>query len=438
MNQPQRKFLISTIYVGLLLFSSSLLALEFEPGIGGGLGYSDNIRLTSDNEEDDLIAVGYVGARLEHDSGPIQADASAALNHVRYTKDTFPDQRYFNLRATADWEMVENRIDWRVQNYYRQIPIETIDSNTPVNIQDTNSFIFGADFTFLVSGRQTFSLRPEYRNFYYESSLTDNQQYALMANWNYQMYRLTSVGLSTSVRTLVYEDPGAVDVTFTNLYFVASVDRARSDITVNLGYNGVKRENGQLTSEPAGSLNWQVNLTNRSHIRTFFSTGLNDTSSATYYAVVDPGVGNPNIIQESTDVIRNTGVTLGYHRTDRTLGSSITGELRELTYSESPNDRRIKLVNASLSYPVSALLSTELFARFRNTELTDTNIKQQRYFVGVNFAYQISRNLRSQFDLVYLDEESNDFTLDYSAWNGYVNLVYGFGRTLRPGRLSGF
>ncbi len=86
------------------------LALEFEPGIGGGLGYTDNIRLTSDNQEDELIAVGYVGARLEHDSGPIQADALASLNHVRYTKDTFPDQRYFNLRATADWEMVENRI----------------------------------------------------------------------------------------------------------------------------------------------------------------------------------------------------------------------------------------------------------------------------------------------------------------------------------------
>ncbi len=70
------------------------------------------------------------------------------------------------------------------------------------------------------------------------------------------------------------------DVTFTNFYFVVSVDRARSDITVNLGYNGVKRENGQHTSEPAGNLNWLVNLTNRSMFVLIFQRVYYDTSSA--------------------------------------------------------------------------------------------------------------------------------------------------------------
>ncbi len=103
------------------------------------------------------------------------------------------------------------------------------------------------------------------------------------------------------------------------------------------------------------------------------------------YAAIDPGVGDPNNMQVTTDVIRNTGMTLGYHRADGTLGSSITGELRELTYSESPDDRRIKQLNASLSYPITALLSGGLFARFRNTDLTDTNITQKRYAVRCKY-----------------------------------------------------
>lgn len=438
MYQSQLKFLMSTVYVGLLLFCSKTSALEFEPGIGGAIGYTDNIRLANDNPEDELIAVGYLGGRLQHDTGPVQADATASLNHLRYTKDTFADQRYFNLTATVDWEMVENQFDWFLQNYYGQRTINTVDLNTPNNIQDSNIFTLGANINYPVSDRQAFALRPEYRNFYYESSQADNQQYSLTASWNNQMYRLTNIGLSASLRAVDYEQPDIVDASFGSLYFVVTANRARSDLTFNIGYNGVRRDNGQKTSEPAGNLNWLINLTSLSSLRAFISTGLTDTSSANLYAVVDPGVGDPNNVQVTTDVIRNTGMSLGYYRVDRTLESSITGELRELNYSESLNDRRIKQLNASLNYPLTALLSGGLNARFRNTDLTDTDITQKRYAAGANITYQLSRSLRSQFDLFYRHEITSDLTRDYSAWSVYVNLVYGFGGPARPSGLVGF
>ena len=62
------------------------------------------------------------------------------------------------------------------------------------------------------------------------------------------MYRLTNVGLSASFRAVDYEEPDFVDATFGSLYFVVTANRARSDLTFNIGYNGVRRDNGQKTS----------------------------------------------------------------------------------------------------------------------------------------------------------------------------------------------
>ena len=79
----------SIVFVGLLFSNCYALALEFEPGVGIGLEYTDNARLTPDNQVDDLIAVGYLGATLKETEGPLTADITASLNHHRYTKDSY-------------------------------------------------------------------------------------------------------------------------------------------------------------------------------------------------------------------------------------------------------------------------------------------------------------------------------------------------------------
>jgi hypothetical protein len=415
-----------------MLFSFKISALEFKPGVGVGLEYTDNATLTAENQLDDLIALGYIGARLEEIEGPVTAGITATLNHQRYTKDTFEDQRYFNLAATAGWEMITSRFDWLLRNYYSQRPINSTDPNTPDNIQDTNAFTFGANIVFPISARQTFTLLPEYRNFYYEIQLTDNQQYALLASWNYEMNKLTNVGWNASVRTVKYDELVIQDVTFGSIFFALSSLRARSDINTNLGTTYVERENGQSTEEFAGNLSWLVNLTSRSRMRTYIATDLTDSSEGALNATVDPEVGDPNNIQITTDVIRYQVISLGYYRQDGTLDSSLTGELSKLNYSESPNDRRIWNVNAELNYPITALLSSGFYARHNNTDYIDTNRIDNDFTIGGGIRYHLSRNLHSRFDLKYRNRDSTLDSANFDEWSVYASLTYGFGEPLRP------
>ena len=432
------KVVKSFVITGLLLCNFRAFSLEFLPGVGVGLEYTDNVRLTAEEPVDDLIAVGYVGARLEETDGPVRADITASLNHQHYTKDTFADQRRFNLGATANWEMIKQRFDWFLRNIYRQRPINSTDPNTPDNIQDSNFFTFGANMILPISGRQTFTLRPEYRNFYYEVQRTDNQQYSLFASWDYLLNPITTIGVNGSVRAVDYTEPAIDDVLFSSVFFAVSSQRARSSLKTNLGATGVERDNGQSTEEFAGNLNWVLNLTDRSRFRTFMSTDLTDSSRGALNAVVDPDTGDPNDIQITTDVIRIQVLSLGYSREDGTLKSNLTGQVRLLNYSESPNDRRIRSLNAALNYPVTALLSSSFYARYGHTEFIDTLRTDNNYTIGGGVKYQLSRKLNSSFDLKYRNRDSTLETRSFDEWSAYVSLVYGFGQPLRPTRTGSF
>ena len=424
--------------IGLLSCVYELSALEFKPGVGVGLELTDNATLEPTNVQEDLIVIGYLGASLLQEEGPFLADITASLNHHRYTKDSFEDQRYFNLGATADWAMINNRFNWLIRNYYTQRPINTTEPNTPDNIQDTNALTLGANIIFPISARQTFTLLPEYRNFYYEIQLTDNQQYSLLASWSYELSNLTSVGWNASVRTVDYKEPLIDDVSFTSIFFSFSSLRARSDVRGNIGSTYVNRSNGQSTAEFAGDLNWLVNLSSRSRVRTFIATDLTDSSTGELMATVDPEVGDPNNIQITTDVIRNQVISLGYHRLDGVLESGLTAEFRQLNYSESPNDRRVFSVNALVNYPLTALLRSELYANYSNSDYIDIDRVDDDSSAGGRLRYQLSRSFHSVVDLRYRNRDSTLESNNFSEWSVYASLTYGFGEPLRPSRSGGF
>ena len=95
MNFGRRKNTVTFIAAGLFFFSPGVFAVLFEPGVGLGVEYTDNATLVNEDKVNDLITVGYVGARLSENEGALKYDATASSNNTSYTQDTFPDQRYF-------------------------------------------------------------------------------------------------------------------------------------------------------------------------------------------------------------------------------------------------------------------------------------------------------------------------------------------------------
>jgi len=320
-----------------------------------------------------------------------------------------------------------------------QRPIDSLDPDTPDNTQDTNVFTFGPEIRFPLSGRQTITLSPSYRNFYYEEEDTDNQQFSMNAGWFYQMYRLTRVGLDGGVTRVDYDDEQRnPNYTISNIHLVVAGRRARSEFDFNLGATNINRDEFESQNGFTGSLSWLLTLTGHSRLRSHIASELTDTNNGLLNASVSPEDGDFSNEQISGDVLRNNTVRLEYLRQDATLNSRLWGELRDLDYKESPDDREVQEVGVALDYSVTALLSSGLSLRYNRTKESDEDRTDHRYEVSGNIGYRLSPKLTSKLDLRYRKRDSTEDIDEYSEMSAFVSLVYGFGQVSRPGRSGGF
>ena len=447
MHQIKTCRLRLAVLVSLLAGHSLVSALEVEPGVGAGLLYTDNARLAPDNEEDDLVVVGYVGANITEEGGPLRINASAEVIHLNYTDNTFSDKTYPSLRATAGWEQIKGHLDWNVQNFFTQQTVDSVDGVTPDNIQNTNVFTFGPAIILPISARQRITVTPEFRDFYYEDFGDDNQQYALSANWLYRLYRTMGIGLDGGVTRVDYKSGGeaqesggeAQDYTRTNVHVGVSGSRARSTYSVNLGRTRIDREESSSEGGFTGDLDLSYRLTGHSSARAYLASEITDTSNILLNSETNPENGGFSNVQTSNDVLRDSIMRLTYSYEGATINSHFYGELRDLDYKESQDDRDIREVGADLSYSVTQLLTTGILGTYTRVKRTDIGSRDTRYSITGRLGYNLSRKLKANFDVRYQDQSSNsDLVSEYSEFSTFVSLVYGFARVSRPESRSRF
>lgn len=443
MNFGRQKHVATTALLWLSCFSQTVSAVLFDPGVGVGVEYTDNAKLSNGNEVSDVIVTSFAGAQLLEDEGALVYDVTALFDLQRYTQKSFTDQQYLTLGATADWAMMNENLNWFLRDKFTQRTVNSLNANTPGNIQDTNTFIFGADIGHRLSARQFFTLVPMFRQYYYEVQSTDNKQYSLAANWTYQMYRLTNVGLVFNVRKINYTEKNILGETivgtkFTNLAFIINGQRQRSTFTANLGATNVKRDNGEGNTGFTGYFKWLLNVSSRSTLNTLISTNITDTSRAAVNLGDNPANGGANDIQVTTDVIRNSIFNLAYIREDTTVRSQIAVRYRKVEYSEAPLNQEVQGANLQIGYPVTPLLTSDGYVNYNRSKRIDTNRIDETYTVGGNLKYDFSRLLHGVLDIKYRTKESTYFVENYNELSVFASLVYGFGKVGRATRTGGF
>jgi len=419
--------------LSILVVSPLASALEVEPYVGAGIMFTDNARLTENNEDSDQILNGVVGARITESDGPLRANADTSLSYENYLENTYGDKYWFNLNATAGWEMIRDRVDWGLRNYFTQTQINNLDSETPSNTENTNVFSIGPNITLPLTDRQTVTLRPLFTDFYYENSDTDNQQYGVTGDWLYQLRQDMNAGINGGVTTVKYDKSDKYpDYSTYRIGGVVSGTRPRSEYRVVIGGTNISRDNVDDQNGFSGNINWLYHITGHSSIRTYAATDITDSSQQLLDSRIDPGTGDYSNVQTSGDVLRNKIFRVGYIREDSTLNSNIWTEFRNLDYKESPDDREVREIGARLNYQVTPVLSTGIYGTYNKTKETDNNLDDKRYVTGVTAGYRLSRKLSTRLNLQYRKKDSSSKNDGYTEYSAFLGLVYGFGNI--PGR----
>jgi hypothetical protein len=329
--------------------------------------------------------------------------------------------------------MLKERFDWFLSDDFSQSPFDSIDPDVPDNRQNRNTFVFGAKINQAIGNNKSFSLIPQFSQFYYELSPTNNKQYSLRANLNYKIYRSTAMGLSLAGRQINYDDISLSDTAFTNFAFILSEERARSNYTVNFGVVKVKRDaafnaagstNSTENTGFTGSLNMKVDISSRSVMQALLLSEVTDTS--TISQLTSPG--DPNNVQLAADVIRNSILEVNYSRVGSALHTKIWGEFRKIRYSDSTEfNSVIKTFGTTLDFPVTQLVTSGATVKLddiRRLEALPERI-DKRFLVSANLAINLSNKLSSFMTLQYRSNESTANANSYDEFSFFVSLNYG-------------
>lgn len=436
MYLENRRSFLFLVAAGFFFNCLPVAAVEFEPGVGVGVEYTDNVKLTQDNKIADQIATAFVGAKLAENEGYLKYDVKASANKVSYIQNTYDPQDYYYLAANANWEMIPERFNWILSDTFSQRLFKSLDPNRPDNIQDTNAFRFGAKINAANQGRHKIEISPFFSQYYYESSSTDNKQYSLLAKYAYGISPTLAVGFKASARKVDYRETAFADTQFNDAAFIIVGQRVKSQYDIGLGATNVKRDFPNGTSQDntgfSGNINFTNELSSRSKFKAVLLSNITDTSTISHGAT-----SNFQNDLNIADVIRNSLINLSYNRADEQLRSRIFAEYRRLDYSQNnANDRIDRSVGISVDYPVTQLLSSGVYGQYKSLETPEANPfrEDKIYTVGGHLKYRFSQKLFGSLDLKYRKKDSTEITESFDELTVFANLVYGFSSSFRPSR----
>ena len=246
----------------------------------------------------------------------------------------------------------------------------------------------------------------------------------MRADWNYQMFRLTNVAVNIGTRLVEYDDVLISNTTFNKYAFIVTGQPVNTNYSISLGQTAVERDNGQSTSGFSGGASWQSELSSRSTIEAVVSTELTDTSSV----AADTSFGNPDDVELTADVIRNSIARLTYQREDASLHTRIWAEYREIKYSDNVVlSRTVQTFGAALSFPVTQLVSSGVTLGFDDVRGVEVVREDKRFNVAANVNVNFTTKLSGVFNVRYRTKESTNSVLNYDELSVFAGLSYGFG-----------
>ncbi len=178
----------------LFLFTGPVVA-EKEVEIGFRLEHSDNVDLSEGNEESDTAGVPYIEFEWTNASRGLTAQIDGNLEYVDYRDETNPDDTLGEVSAVADFHLIENHLDYHIENRFQQIRTDELDPATPENTENVNTFIMGPDLGFDPSPVDRVSLGIRYGETTYERD-NDTERWAYGAIWTHQMSPLNEVAVN--------------------------------------------------------------------------------------------------------------------------------------------------------------------------------------------------------------------------------------------------
>jgi len=383
------------VAVGLLLFSipAASSAVDYGYGVGYRAERSNNMALASVHPKTDWLNVTQAEFALQDTTSPdLNARLYSQVEYDNYAYNTFNNQTLFFLNSAGTWAIKPQRLSWTAEDYYGQIPINPLATNTPKNMQDVNVFSTGPNLFLRMDPLNSLELGARYGNYHTNFQSTNSNRVSGFGGWLYQYSPITVFSLNYQVQDAGYTDK-VVNSRYTrhDLFLRMATRRPDAALIMDLGNVWLQQSRVHNITGVYARLLASEQVTQNSALGLTAISTITDTADTILSAQGVSAATSGTIA--GTDIYRLKHVDASYTHS-RAYGADTVRLFSErLEYFTAPLSQTVTGASVDLGYQLSGTLFGSVFGRYARTRYDTTGILYRDAQEGARLTYETRPDL---------------------------------------------
>lgn len=405
--------------------SASAVRLDYELGLS--VLRSDNIGLSDTGEVEDTVVSPGIRFSASQEGSTFRLDARGNLQYLYYVDDSFDDGFRGALSAQAGWTLVEERLEFVVEDYLSRQPIDTLAAFSPGNEQQANMFIAGPTLFARLGDATRAQLDLRYGNSHAEENAAfDSDRYTAALRGQREFSRTRRIGLNAEATRVDYDIPlPGTDYTRYDGYLSYGAELRRLDITVEAGYSRLELEDRPDShSDPLfrGRVTWRLSP------RSAFDAGVGYQfiDAAQDLVVLETGAGNPQV-PIGPDVYRQRRADVGYRYDGERFDLRAGGYFQRVNYVDAiaaDSDQDSHGGGIEVGYRVRPRTRLSFLSAFDTRDYGDLAREDDESTLGVALTHEFTRNWSTRLDLLRRQRDSSEAGQDYDENAAAISITY--------------
>ena len=412
--------------IAAILFASAAAA-EVEYGVEVGIGNSDNIRRTPDNEESETILTTGVDLRWLREEGLLWADVDVDLSYFVYQDDAYDSEVAGLASADLRLRFAPERFEWVITDRFGQTLSDPFVAATPDTLENINYLSTGPDFMFRLGTAASVTLFGRYSMTTYEDSNFDDERELFGLSIGRDISERSSFAVNATTENVSFDDPLVGEEFDRRSYFLSySADGARTRINAQAGMSQIDR--GDDTEDyPLFSLSLSRDLSPRSVLTVSGGTRSSDTASAIGVDDIFGGGGGSGIpghvSAADTFEMRDARLSWEFSAPRTSLGVSV-GYEEDIYDTATEFDRNRKSIGLNARRQVTPRISIEAQANLQRSEFDETGQEEDEMQYGIHTSWNAVGRLFIELDVDLHDRDSTVDETEYQELRTFLRFAW--------------
>ncbi|GAB3330836.1 outer membrane beta-barrel protein [Marilutibacter aestuarii] len=430
-NRIQHTTLSTALALGLAV-APGAHAVELDYEISAGVIHNSNIILSETEEISETTIAPGIDFTLTHEGRSVDLVGRGNARYLYYTGDTFDNEVRGEFSGHMRWRMLPERLDFVVEDYLSQQPVDILSPVTPSNAQQVNILIGGPSLYLNLSDRTRAQFDARYsRSEAEETSEFDADRVNAAARVLHELGPTTRTSLNVESNRIRFDQAGvASDYDRLDGYVNFQRNLRQLDFSVDLGYSTLDIVDGDSYSSPLGraSLGWRFSP--ETSINAQASYQFSDTAQSLSSTPVDPDVPIGTDIDVSgvivsSDPYEQRRLDLGFSHSGPRHGVDASAWYERSEYVEEDDfDNTNSGAAFAYTFRINPLLDLVASVDHQRRDFTVTSRLDKDTNFGVGLAKRFTRHWSARLDLRRRSRDSSVQGFSYDDNAVTVSLVY--------------